>query len=246
MVDTHCHLDKNSVINALNNMDGIIVISGNDDKTNREVIELVNKYERIYGTIGIHPTEYDDFNDESLKFIEDNLNNPKIVGIGEIGLDYHWGKDKSDIQKEWFIKQISLADKYNLPIVIHSRDAYIDTYNILKDYKQIKKLMHCYSYSLECAYELMKINVKFGIGGVVTFKNADKLKNVVEKIDLSNLVLETDSPYLSPEPFRGKVNEPKNVYYVAKKIAEIKNITLEEVIDNTTKNAYQFFELEGK
>lgn len=247
MIDTHCHISKeyyDNIDKIVNNMDGIMIVSGCNDETNREVLELINTYDNVYGTLGIHPEDVNKMTDTSLKFIEDNLDNPKIVAIGEIGLDYYWVKDNKEQQKQLFIEQIKLANKYNLPIVIHSRDAIEDTYKIIKEYSKTKKVLHCYSSSLEMAYEFIKLDTVLGIGGVVTFKNSNKLKQVVEKIDLKYLVLETDSPYMSPTPFRGKINEPKNVLYVAEKIAGIKDISLDSVISTTTENAISIFGLE--
>ena len=251
MIDTHAHLvlseytliEIEKVIKKMN--DNIIIVSGTNNIDNKEVIELVNKYDNVYGTLGIHPTEIDNINDDIFNFIEDNLNNFKIVAIGEVGLDYHYECDKEK-QKEVFIKQIKLANKYKKTLVIHSRDAVKDTYDLLKKYKDedIKIDIHCFSSSLEMAKEFIKLNGMIGIGGVLTFKNSANLKNVVENIDLDCLLLETDSPYLSPEPFRGKKNEPYNVYYVAKKIAEIKNVSLEEVLRVTTNNAIFQFDLD--
>ncbi len=245
MIDTHCHLDEyeniDEIIKHMGN--NIIIVSGVDDKTNKQVIELINKYPNIYGVIGIHPEEIDNINSNSFKIIEENINNPKIVGIGEIGLDYHFIKDNKIKQQEIFIKQIELANKYKKTIVIHSRDSINDTYNILKKYLNTKAVIHCYSSSLEMAHKFIKLNIKLGIGGVVTFKNSKILKEVVENISLDNLLLETDSPYLSPEPLRGKINEPYNIIYVAKKIAKLKNISLEEVLNRTTVNAIEQFDL---
>lgn len=249
MIDTHAHLTTNDYANieeVINKMENnIIIVSGTNIKDNKEVIELISKYKNLYGTIGIHPTEIDSNYIETLKFIEENLSNPKIVGIGEIGLDYHYECDK-DKQKEIFIKQIELANKYNKTMVIHSRDAIKDTYDILKEYKNdnIKINIHCYSSSLEMALKFIELNGMLGIGGVLTFKNNKVLKEVVENIDLKYLLLETDSPYLSPEPFRGTKNEPYNIIYVAKKIAELKNISIEEVLKVTTNNAISQFDLD--
>ncbi len=247
VVDTHCHLDKqyyDSVEQLIDEMkDNIIIASAVDLKTTEEVVKLCNKYTNVYGTIGFHPTELDDYSEENLKKIEQHLSNPKIVGIGEIGLDYHYGKEEKAKQIKVFKEQLLLAKKYNKTIVIHSRDAALDTYNILKevDITNNKVNMHCYSYSLEMAKEFKKLNIKFGIGGVLTFKNSQKLKDVVEYLTLDDILLETDSPYLSPEPLRGKVNHPINVKIVANKIAELKNTSVEEVEKRTTKNAiYQF------
>ena len=248
LIDTHCHLDTEDyldveqVISNMNN--NIMIASSCNIETTKRVIELINKYDNIYGTIGIHPNELEDLNEEGLKFLEENLNNPKIVGIGEIGLDYHYGMEYKEIQKEYFIKQIELAKKYNKPIVIHSRDAALDTYNILsKNLGNLKAVMHCYSYSYEMAIKYNELGVLFGIGGVLTFKNAEKLKKIVSSFPMSNFVLETDSPYLSPEPFRGQTNEPKNVEIVAEEIARLKGLNKEEVVKNTTENAIGLFDL---
>lgn len=246
-IDTHCHLDYEeyeSLDKIINNMqDNIMIASGADPKNNKHVIDLATRNKNIFATIGIHPEFADSYMDEDLKFIENNLNNSKVVGIGEIGLDYHYGKENKEKQKKLFVEQIKLAKKYNLPITIHSRDAAEDTYKIIEqEYDgNLKITMHCYSYSLEYAKRLEKFNVKFGIGGVVTFKNAKKLVEVVSYLSLNKILLETDSPYLTPEPYRGTLNEPKNSYLVAKKISEIKNESVETVIKTTTNNAvYQF------
>ena len=209
-IDTHCHIipseydNLNEVISLLEG--NVAIVSGDSNCTNHEVIDIINKYPNLFGTIGIHPNEIDSDIDDALKFIEDNLSNKKIVGIGEIGLDYHYGKDDAKLQKDVFIKQLELARKYNMPVTIHSRDAALDTYEIVKNYSDLKITYHCYSYSLEMANILLKQNIKFGIGGVLTFKNSKTIKEVVENIPLENILLETDSPYLSPEPFRGRKN----------------------------------------
>ena len=246
-IDTHCHIipseydNLDEVISLLDN--NIAIVSGDSNLTNKEVIDIINKYPNLYGTIGIHPNEIDSDIDEAISYIEANLSNPKIVGIGEIGLDYHYGKEDANLQKNIFIKQLDLARKYNMPVTIHSRDAALDTLEIIKNYSDLKITYHCYSYSVEMADVLLKQNIMYGIGGVLTFKNSKTIKEVVEKIPLENILLETDSPYLSPEPFRGKKNVPSNVVYVAKKIAEIKNITYEEVLKVTTDNAIKQFDL---
>ena len=247
IIDTHCHLsyddysNLDEVINKMN--DNIIIISGCNYRTNHEVIELCDKYSNVYGTLGIHPEEVEKATAEDLKYIESNLNNPKIVAIGEIGLDYYWTKDNKELQKEWFKKQIELAEKHGKGVVVHSRDSIQDTYEILRESK-IKKIdIHCYSSSLEMAYKFIELGARLGIGGVVTFKNGEKLKEVVKNIDLKYLLLETDSPYLSPEPYRGKQNQPFNVCFVAKKIAELKKVSIDDVLTQTTKNAVEQFDL---
>ena len=246
MIDTHCHIFKeyySNVDEIITSSDVYMIVAGVDDKSNLEVIELVNKYDKVYGVIGIQPEEVSNMTSNSIKIIEDNIDNPKIVGIGEIGLDYHWDDSNKEKQKEVFRKMLDIASKNNKTVVIHSRDAIKDTYDILKDYKNLKVVLHCYSSSLDMAKEFIKMNVMLGIGGVVTFKNSKKLVEVVKDIPIDNLVLETDSPYLSPEPYRGTTNIPNNIKFVAQKIAQIKNISYEEVIEKTTKNAIKQFDL---
>ena len=248
IIDTHCHLDIKDYDNleeVIKNMEGnYMIASGYNLESNKHVIELVNKYDNIFGTIGLHPSDVTEDYESDLLFIESNINNPKIVGVGEIGLDYYWEKDNKELQKEVFIKQIELARKYNKTIVIHSREAILDTYNILDEYLgNNKAVLHCYSSNIEMAKRFKKFNIKFGIGGVLTFKNSSKLKEVVKELDLSDLLLETDSPYLTPEPYRGKKNEPSYTKYVAEAIAKIKEVEYEEVLEITTKNAISQFDL---
>ena len=246
-IDTHCHVIKSEYDNIEEVMDqlgkNVAIVCGDSEITNKEVIEVIEKYPNLYGMIGIHPNEVDDMSSNALNYIEENLKNNKIVGIGEIGLDYHYGKDNSVKQKEIFIKQLELARKYNVPVTIHSRDAALDTFEIVKKYNDLKITYHCYSYSLEMAKELLKMNVKFGIGGVVTFKNSKSIKEVVKFLPISNILLETDSPYLAPEPLRGTKNIPSNVKFIAEYISELKDIPLNIVLEETTKNAISQFDL---
>ena len=215
MIDTHCHVlseDYENIDEVIKRMEGnIIVISSASPKDIDEVIKLCSTYENVYGTIGIHPEFADTYTTSDLKKIEKNINNKKIVGIGEIGLDYHYTTKNKESQKDLFIKQINIANKYGKTIVIHSRDAKEDTYNILEKYRKVKCNMHCYSYDLEMAKSLTKQGITLGIGGILTFKNENNLKQIVKEIDLKYLVLENDSPYLTPEPKRGKKNEPVNI-----------------------------------
>lgn len=246
MIDTHCHIFEeyyDNIDEIVNSMDGYMIVAGVDDKTNLEVIQLVNKYENVYGVIGIQPEEISKITANSYKLIEENIANDKIVGIGEIGLDYYWDDSQKEKQKEVFRKLLSIAQQYNKPVIIHSREAIQDTYDIISEYPNVKCVLHCYSSSLEMAKKFIKKGVMLGIGGVVTFKNSKKLTEVVKEIPLKYLFLETDSPFLSPEPYRGKKNQPSNVLLVAKKISELKNITLEEVLEVTTDNAKKFFGL---
>ena len=245
LIDTHCHLsyeDYDNFEEILNNKDCIMIASGCNDKTNKEVLDLVNKYDNVYGTLGIHPEEVDNVTSDSFKFIEENLSNPKIVAIGEIGLDYYWVSGNKEKQKELFINQLEIATKYNKPIVVHSREAIQDTYDILKNYN-LKGSIHCFSSSLEMAKEFIKLGYKIGVGGTLTFKNSKKLQEIVKEIDLKDILLETDSPYLSPEPFRGKKNKPSNVYFVAQKISELKDIDFDIVLNRLNQNAIDEFDL---
>ncbi|MDD2391414.1 MAG: TatD family hydrolase [Bacilli bacterium] len=248
MVDTHCHLFKeyyDNIDEIVSNMkDNYMIVSGNDDESNKEVMELIEKYPNVFGTIGIHPSSVDNISKKDLDFIEKNISHPKIVAIGEVGLDYHYGKNNIEKQKEIFLKQIKIAKDNKKTILIHSRDSIEDTYNILKEnINKEKIILHCYSSSYEMAKRFLEFNVMFGIGGVLTFKNSKTLKEVVEKIDIEYLLLETDSPYLSPEPLRGLRNQPINITLVAQKIADLKNISLEEVLKTTTDNAKSQFDL---
>ena len=246
MVDTHCHIfisdypDVDDVIKKMG--DNIIIVSGVDDDSNREVLELCSRYDNVYGTLGIHPESADDIYD--LDFVRNHINDFHIVGVGEIGLDYHYTKDNMDKQVDLFCRQIEIALEFNKPIVVHSRDAINDTYEIIKKYNIGNMTdIHCFSSSVEMAKEFVKLGCKLGIGGVLTFKNAGRLKDVVLSIDISNLLLETDSPYMTPEPFRGKRNEPYNIIYVARQISDIKNIDLDDVLRITSKNSFDLFDI---
>lgn len=246
MVDTHCHIfleDYPDIDDVIKRMDGnIIIVSGVDDVSNREVLELCSRYSNVYGTLGIHPESASDKYD--LDFVSNHINDSKIVAIGEIGLDYYYTKDNRDAQIDLFCKQIEIAISNNKPIVVHSRDAIGDTYDIIKRYDIGSKTdIHCFSSSLEMAREFIKLGCKLGIGGVLTFKNSSRLKEVVSGVDISNLLLETDSPYMTPVPFRGKRNEPYNIRYVAETISDIKGISLDDVLKITSENAYKLFDL---
>ncbi len=246
MIDTHAHIlsefydDIDELIEELKNKDIIKVINCADSiETSKEVLNIYNKYEGyLLPAVGIHPENIDNSN---LETIENIIKEHKVFAIGEIGLDYHYNDENKDEQKEYFIKQLDLALKYDLPVIIHIREAMQECFDILKTRKN-RGIIHCFNGSVEMAREYIKLGYKLGIGGVLTFKNS-KLYEVIEKIDLKDIVLETDSPFLSPEPFRGKKNKPCNVLYVAKRIAEIKNISLEEVINTTTATAKQIFDI---
>lgn len=249
LFDTHVHLNDSCYENydqiiqeAIKNNVKKMVVIGYDLTSSKMAVKIANEYPFIFASIGIHPSEVNGEYSNDLIELEKLISN-KVVSIGEIGLDYHYeGYDKNK-QKELFISQLKLAKKYNLPIVIHSRDACNETYEILKEYKHYynKGIMHCYSYSLEMAKEFIKLGFVFGIGGVVTYKNAKELKRVVENIDLNYLVLETDAPYLSPTPFRGETNVPSYIKYVAKEVALLKEESIDVIEEATFKNACDFF-----
>ena len=216
-IDTHCHIfseyydDIDKVISECRDNDiDKIIINGCNIKSNIEVMELANKYDIVYAAIGFHPTELDDFKEEYFRFLEENINNSKVVAIGEIGLDYHYDNTDKEKQIMVFRRQLDIANKYNKPIIVHSRDSIQDTYNILKQYK-VKGSIHCFSGSVEMAREFIKLGYKLGIGGIITYKNAKTIKEVVRDIDLSYILLETDSPYLTPSPYRGESNSPKYI-----------------------------------
>lgn len=249
-IDTHAHLFdeyysniEEVIARALDNNVLKIIISGCDIKSNLEVLEKVGKYDSLYGTIGIHPLNLDNLDDNYIDFLEENIRNEKIIGIGEIGLDYHYGRDNKELQKDVFIRQIELAIKYNMPIVVHSRDATEDMMNILRRYNgKLRGVMHCYSGSVETALELTKMGFYLGVGGIITFKNAKNIVEVIKKIDLKYILLETDSPYLTPEPYRGSSNEPAYIPLIAGKIAEIKSVSLDDVMIATEGNVKMVFD----
>lgn len=251
LIDTHCHLsiedyDDIDLVIKENRENGVgkIVVSACTKDSILECLNYIEKYDDVYLTIGFHPSETETYSKEELNFLKDIVkNNKKIVGIGEIGLDYHYGKDDQLKQIEMFIDQMNLASELNLPVVIHSRDATEDTIKVLKEFPNVTGVIHCFSGSIETAKIYIKMSYKIGIGGVVTFSNS-KLFEVVEAIGIENIVLETDSPYLTPVPFRGKKNSSKYIKYVAEKISEILEISVEKVSLETTKNACSLFDLD--
>lgn len=247
-IDTHCHLydeyysDMDRVIqNAVKNNVKRVIVNGCDMKSNKEVLELIKKYDIVYGALGFHPTELDGISDEELKWLDDNLDNSKIVAVGEIGLDYHYDETDREKQQYFFRKQLKIAKKHNLPVIVHSRDSIQDTYNILKD-SSVKGVLHCYSGSLEMAREFIKIGYFLGVGGIITFKNAKNIINVINNIGLEYILLETDSPYLAPEPYRGRTNEPAYIPIIASKIAALKGVSISEVERITTGTARGIFD----
>lgn len=249
LIDTHSHVDmlegisiEDAIKNAKENGVKKIIVPCAYTKDVDKIFELVNKYDELYGLLGVHPSEAKDWDDELIDRIKNYSDNPKIVGIGEIGLDYYWDKSFNDIQKEVFIKQIKLANELNLPICVHDREAHKDTFDILKEYnKGSKVVMHCFSGSVEFARECIKEGWYLALGGVVTFKNAVKMKEVAADIPLERLLLETDAPYLTPVPYRGKENQPAYVRFVAEEISKIRNVSFENIVQASSQNAEKVF-----
>lgn len=250
IIDTHTHIydehfeeDFDTVMkNIEEQMEGIVSI-GFDPESSKKSIELANKYSFVHAVIGVHPVDIKKYNDEVEKELEKlAFTEKKVVAIGEIGLDYHWTEDPEEVQKEGFRKQIELAERVKLPIVIHTREALQDTLDILREYKNVGGILHCYPGSYEAVKPFLD-RYYIGVGGTVTFKNNRKTKELVKELSLDKIVLETDCPYLTPVPFRGKRNEPVYTKYVAEEIARIKEISVEEVINITTENAKKVYSI---
>lgn len=220
---------------------------GADMQSSRNSVELAGKYPHFYAAVGVHPSEVGDLTEDDIQALKQmTLENSKVKAIGEIGLDYHFDDDPPrDVQKKWFIRQLELAQELGMPIIIHSRDAASDTMEILKDMDGGRNggVIHCYSYSREQAREYIKMGFHIGVGGVVTFKNSRRLQEVVEDIPLEKIVLETDSPYMAPVPFRGTRNSALNIPYIAEKIAEIKGVPVQKVYDQTYANALKMYKM---
>lgn len=250
LVDTHTHIygdkynsDFFEVLKRTKEELEFIVSIGYDLESSKKSVELSNKYDFIYSTVGIHPVDIKEYNDE----VENELiamvkNNTKVVAIGEIGLDYYWMEDPKEIQQDVFRKQLNISRETKLPVVIHTRDALEDTLKILSEYKDIGGILHCFPGSYDSVKSLLD-RYYVGVAGVVTFKNNKKTQEMVKQVPLYRVVIETDCPYLTPEPFRGHRNEPTYVKYVAEKIAEIKGISYEEVIKVTTENAKAIYNI---
>ena len=249
MIDTHAHISKeyyddiDAVIKrAKDNGVDKIIISGCDSQSIKESADLIKKYDCLYATIGYHPEEALKVTNQDIEYLKENIiKNKKIVGIGEIGLDFYYGKDNKKEQIKLFERQLALAEELKMPVVIHTREAFKDTYDSLKKYK-VRGVIHCFSGSLEVANMYINLGFLLGIGGVITFKNS-KLKDVIYNIDLKNIVLETDAPYLAPVPFRGRQNESSYIINTAEFISKLKNIELEELDKITTDNTYNLFDL---
>ena len=256
LFDSHSHyndekfdIDREKIIKeTLSKGVSNFVVAGYNVEGSKKAIEIVEAYKGLYATAGISPNDVEDIKnniDDNISEIEQIAKNQKVVAIGEIGLDYYWNKENKELQKEVFIKQIEIANKLNLPIVIHTRDAFIDTIDILKQNNVNKKgIFHCCPLNMELVKEAVKLGYYISLSGVITFKNAKNVEEIINLIPEDKLLIETDSPYLSPEPLRGTRNNSINVKYVAQRIAEIKNKTIEEIAELTNKNAKKIFNLE--
>ena len=247
-IDTHCHIyreyydDLDMIVDKIKNANiKKIINNGCDIQSNKEVLSSVLKYDIMYGAIGIHPENVDKYTEEDLNFIVEHIKDKKIVAIGEIGLDYYWVKDNKEKQIDLFRKQLAIAEEFNVPVIIHSRDATLDTINILKEYK-VKGVIHSFSGSYETACIYIKMGFLLGINGVITFKNCN-LKEVLKKIDLSNIVLETDSPYLTPVPFRGEKNDSSHINDIALFICNLKNVSMSFLAQVTNTNVRKCFDI---
>lgn len=250
--DSHAHYDseqfnedRDELLRSMpENGVGTIVNSGANWDSVTGVVELAQKYPHVYAAVGMHPDEVGDLNEERFEYLKSQCQKDKVVAVGEIGLDYYWDNESHDVQKKWFIKQLELARELDLPVIIHSRDAAADTLEIMKEYGQgLRGVIHCFSYSIELAREYVKMGFHIGIGGVVTFKNGKKLKEIAQEIPLDRILLETDCPYLAPVPFRGKRNTSIYISYVAEEIANLKGISYEEVVAQTEKNGKELFQI---
>lgn len=248
--DTHAHYDdeqfdgdRDELLKSMPDFGvGTIVDVSATYESCEKVLTLAGKYPHVYAAIGVHPDEVGELNEDKIQHMKELCCNKKVVAVGEIGLDYYWDNEPHEVQQKWFIRQLELAGEVKKPVIIHSREAAADTMYIMKNYAQgLGGVIHCYSYSREMAEEYVKMGFYIGIGGVVTFKNAKKLKDVVAAIPIEKIVLETDCPYMAPEPYRGKQNQSSYIRYVAEKIAELKEMSPEEVIAVTEKNARDLY-----
>lgn len=248
LTDSHTHILPTDVPNYQEILENLkqnnikrIIINGYNDKTNKEVLELVSKYENVYGALGFHPDNINELTENSLEFIKKNLNNPKIIAIGEIGLDYYHNKENKEDQIKLLEKFLELSTKTNKPVIIHNREATGDLINTLKKYKT-KGIIHCFNGSKETANIFLKLGYKLGIGGVITFKNC-KLKEEIKDLSPDSFFLETDAPYLTPEPYRGKRNEPKYMIYTLRALSSTLNINEEELSNTLENNFHELFDI---
>lgn len=251
--ETHAHYDdsqfdedRDQMLESLPEAGvGKVVNIGSSRISNDKIIELMDKYDFVYGALGIHPCDSVQLEEMGIEWLEEACEHPKCVAIGEIGLDFYWDKENSEVQKKWFRKMLNLAREKKLPVVIHSRDAARDTIDIMQEEnaQEIGGVIHCFSYSKEIAKIFVDMGFYIGVGGVITFTNGKKLKEAVEVIPMDRIVLETDCPYLAPVPYRGKRNNSAYLTYVVEAIAEIKGISAEEVERVTYENAMRLYRM---
>ncbi len=247
--DSHAHYDdsrfndcRDELLSSLDSLGVCGVINcAVDEKSSKRICEISKKYDFCYSAIGFHPENLPE-SEPDLSLIEKFFNDEKTVAVGEIGLDYYWTKDNIELQKKWFCAQADFANQISLPVVVHDREAHADTLNILKDIKP-RGVLHCFSGSAETAMEILKLGMYIGVGGVSTFKNAKNARNVIESVPLERILLETDAPYLAPEPYRGKTCHSGMIIRVAEVIAKIKNISIETVLNTTKQNALDLFNI---
>ncbi len=249
-VDVHAHLDdkafdddREQVLRCVEKAEIIVVNAGSNMNSSRLSVKLAHEYDFVFACVGIHPHEAQKVEKNYIDELEKLAAHPEVVGIGEIGLDYYYNHSDRETQKKVFAEQLTLAKKLDLPVVIHNRDAHQDTLDILKKIRPAKGLMHCYSGSLEMAREFMKMGFCFSFGGVITFKNAKRPKEVASKLPIDRILLETDSPYLSPKPYRGKRNDPTRIPIIAHKLAGLRQMDIEVLKDRTYSNFRKLFDL---
>ena len=248
IIDTHCHIYNSEMENADEIIreaavnDILIILNGTDPLSNKEVLELSSKYENVYAALGYFHSFADEITDEDIFLLDKQLKNDKVVAVGEIGLDYYHSKDNKDKQKDLFEKMLNLAQKHGLPVIVHSRKSMQDTFDMLKKHDVVGS-MHCYQGSAEMAQEFIKLGFYIGIGGSITHTNNKKIRKMVKKIDIGHMIVETDSPYLTPEEKRGEKNTSLNLKYIIRKLAEELDMSEDMVMETTTANASKLFKI---
>lgn len=249
IIDTHCHIYSREMENAdeiikeaaKNDID--LILNGTDPQSNEEVLELSERYENVHAALGYFYSFAEEITDEDISLLDNQLENNEVIAVGEIGIDYYHKKDNRDKQKELFEKMLDLAEKHDLPVIVHSRKAMQDTYDILKKHDVVGS-MHCYQGSAEMAQEFVKLGFYMGIGGPITHNNSKKIRKTVKKIDINHILVETDSPYLTPEEKRGEKNTPLNLKYIIRKLAEELDMTESQVMEITAENAKKLFKIQ--
>ena len=249
MIDTHSHINFEDYKTSFDEfIQGLksneiqnVIIPGVEQTSFDEIISLCEKYDILYAAVGVHPSEAKTYSDITEKMIYEKCKNNKVIAIGEIGLDYYWEQETKELQKEVFRKQLKIAEELQIPVLIHDREAHEDTFSILQEFNLKNVVFHCFSGNADFAQKCIDKGYYIAIGGVVTFKNAKDLKEVAKIVPLDKLLLETDAPYLAPVPYRGKLNSPAYLKYIAQEIADLKETNIEEVKKQTTKNAQEIF-----